>query len=215
MAWLYEQLSRLSYGVNWGNPTTLTVLFSLGILGDIGFPLLFTVEMFLFFASYNVGPLSTQTLLIVLMLLLGREGGAALLYWVSRLVGKPLVNRVGRRFPRLLDWMERVRPGLSRHSVLSVAVVRLTPGMLQIPSLVAGVMPIRYLEFVLGVALSSLIYDVVLILLGLSARFGLRHLLVKPETYLMVGFIIFITVVWVTLYLVHRRSLKRVNRQSG
>jgi membrane protein DedA with SNARE-associated domain len=222
MEWLYELLSRLSHDVNLGNPTTLGVLYALGIVGDIGFPLLFTVEMFLFFTSYNIGPLSSQALLIVLMLLLGRETGAALLYWVSRTLGRPLINRIGRRFPRLLDWMERVSVRISRHSVLSVAVVRLTPGMLQIPSLVAGIMPLRYLEFTLGVALSSLAYDVVMILLGLSARFGLRHLQVKPETYLIAGFIIFIAVVWITLYLVHRHGLRRqrnrevaMNQSSG
>jgi membrane protein DedA with SNARE-associated domain len=209
MEWLYELLSRLSYDVNLGNPTTLGVLYALGIVGDIGFPLLFTVEMFLFFTSYNIGPMSSQALLIVLMLLLGRETGAALLYWASRTLGRPLLNWIGKRFRRLPDWMERVRVRLDRHAVLSVVVVRLTPGMLQIPSLAAGVMPLPYLKFALGVALSSLVYDIVLMLLGLSARFGLRHFQVKPETYLIVGFIIFIVAVWVILYLIHRHGLRR------
>jgi hypothetical protein len=72
-----------------------------------------------------------------------------------------------------------------------------------------------YLKFVLGVALSSLAYDVVLMLLGLSARFGLRHFLVKPETYLITGFIIFVVVLWVVLYLIHRLGIRRQRNQGN
>ncbi len=209
MEWLYELLSRLTYGVSLGNPATLGALFSLGIVGDIGVPLLLTVEVFLFFTSYNIGPLSTQVLLIVLMLLLGREGGAALLYWVSRVLGSPLINRVGKRFPWLPNRMKWVRTRLSKQPALSVAVVRLTPGLLQIPSLTAGVMRLRYFDFALGVALSSLAYDIVIILFGLSARFGLQNLKTNPTPYLMVGFIILSSIVWLALYFASRRSLRQ------
>jgi membrane protein DedA with SNARE-associated domain len=138
MEWLYSQVSALTEVVNLGNPAALGVLFSLGIVGDIGVSLLLTVEVFLFVTSYNVGPLSTQVLLIVLMLLLGREVGAAVLYWVSRALGSQLINRVGKRFPWLPDRIKWVRTRLDRKPALSVAAVRLTPGLLQIPSLTAG-----------------------------------------------------------------------------
>jgi membrane protein DedA with SNARE-associated domain len=209
MEWFCELLSGLTYRVNLGDPAVLGVLFSLGIVGDIGVPLLFTVEVFLFFTSYNVGPLSTQVLLVVLMLLLGRETGAASLYWVSRILGSPLINRVGKRFPWLPNRIKWVETRLNRQPALSVAVVRLTPGLLQIPSLAAGVMRLRYFDFALGVALSSLAYDIVIILFGLSARFGLENLKTNPTPYLMVGFIIFSSIVWLALYFASRRSLRR------
>jgi membrane protein DedA with SNARE-associated domain len=209
MEWFCGLLSGLTYRVNLGDPAVLGVLFSLGIVGDIGVPLLFTVEVFLFFTSYNVGPLSTQVLLVVLMLLLGRETGAASLYWVSRILGSPLINRVGKRFPWLPNRIKWVETRLNRQPALSVAVVRLTPGLLQIPSLAAGGMRLRYFDFALGVALSSLAYDIVIILFGLSARFGLENLKTNPTPYLMVGFIIFSSIVWLALYFASRRSLRR------
>jgi membrane protein DedA with SNARE-associated domain len=209
MEWLYSQLSGLTEGVRLGNPAALGVLFSLGIVGDIGVPLLLTVEVFLFFASYNVGPLSTQVLLIVLMLLLGREVGAAVLYWVSRVLGSPLINRVAKRLPWLPKRIEWVRTKLDRKPALSVAVVRLTPGLLQMPSLAAGIMRLRYSDFALGVALSSLAYDVVIVLFGLSARFGLENLKSNPTPYLLAGFIIFSAIVWLAFYFASRRSLRR------
>jgi len=209
MEWLYSQLSGLTEGVNLGNPAALGVLFSLGIVGDIGVPLLLTVEVFLFVTSYNVGPLSMQVLLIVLMLLLGREVGAAILYWVSRVLGSPLIDRVGKRFPWLPNRIKWVRARLDRKPALSVVVVRLTPGLLQIPSLAAGVTRLRYSDFAVGVALSSLAYDVVIILLGLGARFGLENVKTNPASYLMIGFIIFSSIVWLAVYFVSRRNLRR------
>jgi membrane protein DedA with SNARE-associated domain len=208
MEWLYSQLSGLSEGVTLGNPAALGVLFLLGIIGDIGVPLLLTVEVFLFVTCYNVGPLSTQVLLIVLALLLGREVGAAALYWVSRVLGSPLINRVGKRLPWLPNRIKWVRAKLDRKPALSVAVVRLTPGLLQIPSLAAGITRLRYSDFALGVALSSLAYDVVIILCGLGARSGLENLGTNPTSYLLAGFIILSSVVWVAFYFASRRKLR-------
>ncbi|OGN93665.1 MAG: hypothetical protein A2Z75_04150 [Chloroflexi bacterium RBG_13_50_10] len=209
MEWLYSLLSELCEGVSLGNPAALGVLFSLGIIGDIGVPLLLTVELFLFFASYNVGPLSTEVLLIVLALLLGREVGAAVLYWVSRTLGSRLISRVEKRLPWLPKRIEWVRTRLYKRPALSIALVRLTPGLLQIPSLAAGVTRLRYSDFILGVALSSLAYDVVVILLGLGARFGLENLKTNPASYLLGGFIIFSAIVWLALYFASRRRLRQ------
>jgi membrane protein DedA with SNARE-associated domain len=215
MEWLYLQLSGLAEGVTVGNPAALGVLFSLGIIGDIGVPLLLSVEVFLFVTSYNVGPLSKQVLLIVLALLLGREVGAAALYWVSRVLGSPIINRVGKRFPWLPSRIEWVRARLDRKPALSVAVVRLTPGLLQIPSLAAGLTRLRYSDFALGVALSSLAYDVLIILFSLGARSGLDNLTANPASYLLTGFIIFSSTMWVALYLVSRRKLKDYASQDS
>ena len=209
MEWLYSLLSELCEGVSLGNPAALGVLFSLGIIGDIRVPLLLTVELFLFFASYNVGPLSTEVLLIVLALLLGREVGAAVLYWVSRTLGSRLISRVEKRLPWLPKRIEWVRTRLYKRPALSIALVRLTPGLLQIPSLAAGVTRLRYSDFILGVALSSLAYDVVVILLGLGARFGLENLKTNPASYLLGGFIIFSAIVWLALYFASRRRLRQ------
>ena len=208
MEWLYSQLSGLSEGVTLGNPAALGVLFSLGVVGDIGVPLLLTVEVLLFVTCYNVGPLSTQVLLIVLALLLGREVGAATLYWVSRVLGSPLISRVGKRLPWLPNRIEWVRAKLDRNPALSIAVVRLTPGLLQIPSLAAGVTRLRYSQFALGVAFSSLAYDIVIILCGLGARFGLGNLQTNPASYLLTGFILLSLAVWLVCYFASRRQVR-------
>jgi membrane protein DedA with SNARE-associated domain len=204
--WFHELLSQLTYSVSLGNPGGLAVLFILGILSDIGIPFFFLLETFLFFASYYVGPLSIHVLLIVLMLLSGRECGAAVLYWLSSILGSPLIGWVEKRFPKLHQDLEQFRAKISKRTVVAVAVVRLTPGLLQVPSLAAGVMRLPYLRFVIGVAISSVIYDFAFIIFGFLARIGLQNLAQEMRVYFIIGLVVLIiaVIIWFTV----RRSFR-------
>ena len=207
--WFHEFLSRLTYAVSLENPGGLTALFGLGILSDIGVPFPYVLETFLFFASYNVGPLSIQVLLIILMLLLGRECGATFLYWLSHILGNPFIGWLGKRFPWVTERLGQSKIRLNERSILTVATVRLTPGLLQVPSVVAGIMRLRYLHFALGVAISSAIYDLVLIFLGFVARIGLQNISREFKVYFITGFIVVIVMAWFILFFTLRRSPKR------
>jgi membrane protein DedA with SNARE-associated domain len=205
--WFHELLSQLTSSVSLGNPSGLAALFILGILSDIGVPFFFLLETFLFFASYYVGPLSSHVLLIVLMLLIGREGGAAVLYWLSSILGNPFIGWVGRRFPRLGQDLGRFRARISKRTAIAVAAVRLTPGLLQVPSLTAGVMRLPYLQFAVGVAISSLIYDFAFIVSGFLAQIGLQNLARELRVYFIIGLIALIiaAIIWFTVRRSHRR----------
>ena len=205
--WFHELLSQLTYSVSLGNPGGLAALFILGILSDIGVPFFFLLETFIFFASYYVGPLSIHVLLIVLMLLTGRECGAAVLYWLSSILGNPLIGWFGKRFPRLRQDLGQFRAKLSKRTVIAVAIVRLTPGLLRVPSLTAGIMRLPYLHFVVGVAISSLVYDFAFIIFGLLARIGLQNLAQEMRIYFIIGLIalIIVVIIWLTV----RRSFRQ------
>ncbi len=205
--WFNELLSGLTYSVSFSNPGALVALFAVGILSDIGIPFFFVLETFLFFASYYVGPLSAPVLLIVLMLLAGRECGAAVLYWLSVFLGCPLIGWVGKRFPGLSKNLEQSRARLCRRAVMAVAIVRLTPGLLQVPSLVAGVMRLPYMRFLAGVAISSLLYDLAFILLGFLSRIGLQNVSEEVKIYVLIGVIVVIAAV--VLFLGFRRSIRQ------
>ena len=203
----HQLLSLLNYSVSIHSPGTLLVLFAVGAVSDIGIPLFFGLEAFLFFASYSVGPLSSQVGLIVVMLLAGRECGAGILYWLSAMVGNPLINWIRRRFPTLFRNLVDTKARLSKQTALAVALVRLTPGLLQVPSLVSGIMRLPVLRFFAGVAISSLLYDLAFIVLGFLSRIGLAGVSENTKLYLMVGFIAVMAVVAFLFGL--RRSLKR------
>lgn len=199
-SWLQELFSQLSYNVGLHNPIVLALLFFMGVFTDIGVPLLLTLEIFVLFASFYFGPLSIQVLLIVLMLLLGRECGAAIFYWVSRIVGTPFLHWLGRHFPWFLRGVTRIKSRLINRTTLAVVVVRLTPGFLQIPSLIAGSLHLRFLSFALGVAISSLIYDFGLVLFGFIARETLRNASENLRDYFLIGVITLVIIMWIFLF---------------
>ena len=206
MEWINSLLNYLTSGVSVHHPVTLLVIFTLGALSEVGVPLFFSLEILLFFISYDYGPLSSQALLMVLMLLLGRETGANLLYLVTRSLGRRFLDWLAKRSLRTMRSVEQFRARLNKNPTIMVAMVRITPGLLQVPSITAGAVRLRPLSFVGGVALSSLIYDTILILLGFSARFVLPHMNTQPKTYLFVGFCCLIVIVWLILFLFSRHN---------
>lgn len=205
--WFHELLSNLTYSVSLANPGGLAALFALGILSDIGVPFFFLLETFLFFASYYAGPLSSQVLLIVLMLLVGREFGAAVLYWLSSILGNPFVRWIVKHFPRLRQTSEQLRDRLSKQTIIAVAAVRLTPGLLQVPSLTAGVLRLPYSHFVAGVAISSFIYDFALTLLGFLARIGLQNVAREMRVHLIIWLtaLMIVVIILLTVWRRYRR----------
>jgi membrane protein DedA with SNARE-associated domain len=173
----------------------------MGVFTDAGIPLLLSLEIFLMFASYYVGPLSTQVLFIVLMLLLGRETGAAILFWISYILGDTFMNWLQRYFPWFLRGLKHLKARVKRRTTLMVVLVRLTPGFLQVPSIIAGSLHLRYFSFASGVAISSLIYDFGLVLFGFIARETLKSTQQELREYFMIGFIILIILMWLVLFL--------------
>jgi membrane protein DedA with SNARE-associated domain len=208
---LHELLSQLTYSVGWNNPDGLAALFIIGVLTDIGFPLLFTVEIFLLFASYYTGPFSVQVFLIVLMLLLGRSGGGSLLYWLSYTLGEPFLNRLEKRFPWLLRGATQIRARINHHTVQAVILVRLTPGFLQVPALITGSLRLKYLYFILGLAISSLIYDIGIVIFGDIGHLILGNARGELEDVFIIAIIVIIIAAWLILFIRYRHSFENKN----
>jgi membrane protein DedA with SNARE-associated domain len=209
--WFYGLLSQLTYVINLENLGVLGILFALGLASEIGLPLFFGVEAFLFFMSYQASPLSGPVLLIVLMLMVGRQCGAAVIYWLSALLGSRLLEWLCRHFPGLRAKLDKARARLQKQTILQVTLVRLTPGLLQVPSLITGIMRLSYLDFAAGVAISSLIYDFAFILFGYLARIGLTGVEQETAFYLTVGFL---GVTAVAIFLVSLRRDRKVHKRG-
>lgn len=206
MEWFSELLSSLGNGINFSNPISVGILFVVGLVSEIGFPLFFGLETFLFFISYDIGPFSSPALITILMLLLGRQCGAAVLYLISRLLGARFLDWLCRIFPRLSKGVERFRERLSGHQITAVTLIRLTPGLLQVPSISAGIMRLPYPQFAAGVAISSIAYDLILIIFGVIARTAFPQLPAKPKTLLIIGFVVIIVIVWTVIYFVQKNA---------
>lgn len=81
------------------NPIGLGVVFIMVVFADIGFVIPFIIEPALFLITFQAGPVSIPVLLFVLMMALGRQGGTAILYWLSRLAWERMERVLRRIFP--------------------------------------------------------------------------------------------------------------------
>jgi membrane protein DedA with SNARE-associated domain len=207
--WLHELLSHLTYSVSLDNPGSLAVLFGMGVMTEIGIPLLFAVEIFLLFASYYVGPSSIQVPLIILMLLLGGIAGASILYWLSYFLGDPFLNWLSKYLPWLCRRLEQIKARINERTTTAVTLVRLTPGFLQVPSLVTGSLRLKYLRFILGVIFSIVIYDIVIVAFGYIGNLVLGTTRQQLEDYFIIGFIAMIVAFWVVFYFRYRHGLEK------
>jgi membrane protein DedA with SNARE-associated domain len=210
---IFDFFSKLTYAVSLSNPLGLGLLFLMGAMTDAGIPLLLTLEIFLLFASYYIGPLSIQVLLIVMMLLLGRESGAAILYWVSYFLGDRFVGWLQKYFPWFVKAVTRLRSAVSRRTLLMVVAVRLTPGFLQIPSIISGSLRLKYSHFALGVAISSLIYDFGLVVFGFVASIFLKNAPREVQDYFIISLIVFIVIMWLVLFLRFRHIFDKKDEE--
>jgi membrane protein DedA with SNARE-associated domain len=202
-------LAQMETAFGTGNPSGLLILFFLSIIADIGIPIPFVLDTILLLTSFHSGPLSMPVLLIIITLFLGRQVGSAVLYLLSRLLGKMFLRWLQRHLPSIGNRLELFKSRLDHWAPLAVATARLTPGLLQITSVAAGAIRLRYVYFALGIAFSSLIYDGILILLGFIAASSPRSSDANFTVWLIIAMLIIVCILWPLLFLLVRRMGKR------
>ena len=206
MDWFNSIIALAMNTVNQGDIRALIALFLVSTLTEVGIPFPFVIDAVLVAASIQNGLWSLAVFRIVLALLLGRQSGAAVIFWLSSFMGNRFVNWLCKRFPKLLNGMTWLKNKLSQRAPLAVAVVRLTPGLLTSASIAAGIMRMPYYKFVLGIVIASAVADGSLLLLGFLSGFGFKLFGVTLRPWMLVVVaIIVISVVW----LLHRYWLKR------
>jgi membrane protein DedA with SNARE-associated domain len=113
--------------------------------------------------------------------------GAAVTYWVSRAVGRPLIVRYGRYVFVPPEKLERAENWLSRYETGGVFFARLLPVVRHLISIPAGIVRMNFLAFSVVTITGSAIWCSVLAYLGLQAYRKEPQLLSDPDA--MVHFI--------------------------
>jgi membrane protein DedA with SNARE-associated domain len=203
--WINGALSTLADSINVNNPGGLAAIFLLTVSADIGIPFPFALDTILFFTTYKMGAFSLPVLLVITMLLGGSLLGTSIIYWVSRLLGTRFINWLGKRSKFLRRNLEQFQNRLGRWTIPVIVAARLTPGFMQVSSVAAGTVRIRYYQVVLAIVLSFIIYDGTLILLGSLARLGLKDVGPEYTAWIVIGFVAIMAAVFVTIHLVRRR----------
>jgi membrane protein DedA with SNARE-associated domain len=205
--YLNELARNALQALNQGQPAALLTLFLISALTEIGIPFPFILDSILIFVGYHTELLSVEVVLIMLSLFAGRVVGASAIYWLTRVVGKVFVNWISKRFPvvqRRLDWLAAK---LSRREPIAVAIARLTPGLLTPSTVAAGVICLRFVYFILGIAISSVIADGALLVIGYAGGQGLEYLGFKPAWwFIIIGLVIIFGIGWAIRRYLSRRK---------
>ena len=124
---------------------------------------------------------------VVLAGTFGSYLGAAITYWVSRALGRPLIMRYGKYFLLGPEKLERAEAWLARYESGGVFFARLLPVIRHLISIPAGIVRMNFAIFSAVTVVGSAIWCYILAYLGNKA-FQLRPDLIKnPDA--MVAFI--------------------------
>jgi membrane protein DedA with SNARE-associated domain len=209
MTWLNELISQTIALIGQGHPVALSTLFLVVVFTEIGIPFPFVLDTALLLAGYQHG-LSVQLLYTFGVVFIGRQFGAAIVYWASRLLGTKLLNWIDKRFPKIRIHIERISSKLSSRAPLAVAIPRLS-GILHLTSIAAGIIRLPFPSFSLGVALSALIFDGAIIILGILTGHGFRILGFTPHLWaVMAVFIALMLLILLIRFLLSQK--KRDNK---
>jgi len=206
--WINGALSTLAASINVNNPGGLVAIFFLTVSADIGIPFPFVLDTILFFTTYKMGAFSLPVLLVTTMLLGGSLLGTSIIYWVSRLLGTRFLNWVTKRSKFLRRNLDQFQNRLGRWTIPVIVAARLTPGLMQVSSMAAGTVRVRYHQLVLAIVFAFIVYDGTLIILGTIARLGLKEVGPEYSAWIVICFVAIMTVIFVTIHLIRRRTKK-------
>jgi membrane protein DedA with SNARE-associated domain len=149
---------------------------------------------------------------VVLAGTLGSYLGAAITYWASRLIGRPLIARYGRFVFINPKKLEQAEHWLNRYEAGGVFFARLLPVVRHLISIPAGIVRMNFKAFSLATIVGSGIWCWILAYLGAKAYRLEPELLSDPEK--MIHFIktqsywiVLIVVLFAVLYLLTLRLM--------
>jgi len=147
---------------------------------------------------------------VVLAGTIGSYLGSAITYWISRLIGRPLIVKYGRFVLIPPKKLERAEHWLARYEAGGVFFARLLPVVRHLISIPAGIVRMNFMTFSLVTIIGSALWCWVLAYLGRKAYRLEPELLTDPEA--LVHFIkgqstwlVIVVLVFVLLYMLMMR----------
>jgi membrane protein DedA with SNARE-associated domain len=116
---------------------------------------------------------------IVLAGTIGSWLGATLMYWASRLAGRPLLVRYGRYVFISAEKIEGAERWAAHYGAMGIFISRLLPVVRHLIGIPTGIVRMSYLKFSIFTLLGSAIWCVVLCWLGV--KMGQNEQLMKME----------------------------------
>lgn len=106
---------------------------------------------------------------IVLAGMAGSFIGATVMYWLSRLAGKPLVIRYGAYVRLTKEKLQAAEDWAARYGAFGVFGARLLPVLRQLIGIPAGIVKMDFKVYALVTLLGSALWSTVLVIVGVAA----------------------------------------------
>jgi membrane protein DedA with SNARE-associated domain len=209
MEWLNEALAAILAVLNQGNITALGALFLVTVLTEACIPFPFILDATLFLSAYQNGP-SLELMYTFAVIFLGRFAGASIVYWAARMLGDALISQLEKRFKKIKRTMMKIESRIASEAAFAIAIPRIS-GLMTLTSLASGAICLRYGHFLVGVILSSLIFDGALIIFGFIMNSGFNYFGFTPELWQVGVFLVLtIIIIWIIrLSVIRRRATMR------
>lgn len=107
------------------------------------------------------------TALVILAGTLGSYLGSSITYWVSRLVGRPLIVKYGKYVLLPEHKLHLAERWVARYGAWGIFFARLLPGVRHVNAIPAGLMDLRFFTFSVMTLLGSFVWCTVLTIFGL------------------------------------------------
>jgi membrane protein DedA with SNARE-associated domain len=233
--WIAQFTSHALHIVAMGNLQDLEAISLIAFLTEFGVPFPLVMDSVLFLIGYQIEDSWLKAIIVIFVLLIAREAGSTIVYQLFHSLGNPLVKWLARRFPSIPQKWERLTSrlrikttlalvisrlgaevplaasGLGFRAPVTIALTRLTPGLLSLTSIVSGTLKFRYIYFAAGIGISSLFSDCTVIIMGVITSYGLRQLSSTPPSWLLIiGIIINIIVVMTIQRFIWRNVGKKI-----
>lgn len=207
MEWIDSIINQAMTAIGQGSFAATVSLFFIVAFTEMGIPFPFILDATLVITSFQSGIISSQVGLVFLVVFFGRQFGATIIYWLTRLLGTAFIHWMEKRFSSIPGKLATVEAKFGNQAIWAVAIARLS-SLLTVASIASGVIRLRYYKLVVGVALSSLIFDGALIIIGSGAGAFLPH---SSPTIVVICIIVLLALGWGGYYFFRAFRKKRIS----
>jgi membrane protein DedA with SNARE-associated domain len=192
-------------------------VFILMFVEEAGLPLPLPNEVALMYVGYLSSQGKLDPNLAGLVATLGATAGSALLYYIARRGGRPLIHRFGRFIHVTDKRLDQAERWVARYGPISIPIARLTPGLRIATTIISGVLNVSYRVVFVSVVVVALIWSYFWIHLGraLGDRWAEgAQAFERAGRWGLVAAVVIIALVLLVRWLLARRQARRAAQNA-
>ena len=145
-------------------------LFFLLFIEEAGVPLPVPGDTLILLAGAQTSAGEGSPIIAAILVVLATLLGSSVLYWVSRLGGMPVLQRISRFLRIREERLDEAGRWLRAHRGRAIVFGRLTPGLRTVTTVAAGTFQVNYVAFLGYTAVSATLWAAIYLSLGASIR---------------------------------------------